>query len=221
MPIPAEPRLAQARRYNWPVVPEIALFRPDMEPDTDATMRDIILRVRGQRPQLKIISEYNAAYDPLHFVLLFPRGEAGWWPAIPTSRVRGALPSSSADALLSVGADPTPPKRGSPRVTLREYLALRQQPNTPHTSGLRTPFPLPVVRVEQHVLLFTSFSPSHMTLPMYVFSASPTQRTPRSSFLKNVCFVSSVACCCSTSWKGAAPSGATTCTAPAPYSKNG
>ena len=134
MPIPAEPRLAQARRYNRPVVPEIALFRPDMEPDTDATMRDIVLRVRGQRPQLKIISEYNAAYDPLHFVLLFPRGEAGWWPAIPTSRVRGALPSSSADALLSVGADPTPPKRGSPRVTLREYLALRRQPTTPQTS---------------------------------------------------------------------------------------
>ena len=119
--------MGQERRYNRPVVPEIALFRPDLEPDTDATMRDIILRVRAQRPQLKIISEFNAAYDPLHFVLLFPRGEAGWWPTIPTSRVRGALPASSADALLSVGADPTPPKKGSPRVTLREYLALRDQ----------------------------------------------------------------------------------------------
>ena len=127
MPLPAEPRLGQERRYNRPVVPEIALFRPDLEPDTDATMRDIILRVRGVRPQLKIISEFNAAYDPLHFVLLFPRGEAGWWPTIPTGRVRGALPASSADALLSVGADPTPPKKGSPRVTLREYLALRDQ----------------------------------------------------------------------------------------------
>ena len=161
-----------------------------MEPDTDATMRDIILRVRGQRPQLKIISEYNAAYDPLHFVLLFPRGEAGWWPTIPTSRVRGALPASSADALLSVGADPTPPKRGSPRVTLREYLALRQQPNTPQTSGL---FPLPVVRVEQHVLLFASFSPSHMTLPIYMFSASPALRSPPEFLLRNRLF--RIVCC--------------------------
>jgi hypothetical protein len=49
-----------------------------MERGVDETMRDIVLRVRGERPQLKIISEFNAAYDPLHFVLLFPRGEAGW-----------------------------------------------------------------------------------------------------------------------------------------------
>lgn len=24
------------------------------------------------------ISEFNVAFDPLHFVLMFPRGEAGW-----------------------------------------------------------------------------------------------------------------------------------------------
>ena len=126
MLIPATPRLGQERRYNRPVVPDIALFRPDMEHGVDATMRDIVLRVRGERPQLKIISECNAAYDPLHFVLLFPRGEAGWWPTIPTSRVRGALPTDGgAEALLAQGPDARP-RRGSPRVTLREYIATRR-----------------------------------------------------------------------------------------------
>jgi hypothetical protein len=126
MLLSAAPRLGQERRYNRPVVPEIALFRPDMERGVDETMRDIVLRVRGDRPQLKIISEFNAAYDPLHFVLLFPRGEAGWWPTIPTSRVRGTLPTTSADTMLALGADPRPPRRGSPNVTLREYLASRR-----------------------------------------------------------------------------------------------
>ena len=126
MPLSAEPRLGQERRYNRPVVREIALFRPDMERRVDETMRDIVLRVRGDRPQLKIISEFNAAYDPLHFVLLFPRGEARWWATIPTSRIRGTPATTTADTMLALGADPRPPKKGSPRVTLREYLASRR-----------------------------------------------------------------------------------------------
>ena len=61
--IAAAPHLGQQRRYNKAVAPEIALFRPDMEPDMDSTPRDIVLRVRGLQPQLKFISEWNAAYN--------------------------------------------------------------------------------------------------------------------------------------------------------------
>ena len=60
--IVATPHLGQQRRYNKAVAPEIALFRPDMEPAMDSTPRDIVLRVRGLQPQLKFISEWNAAY---------------------------------------------------------------------------------------------------------------------------------------------------------------
>ena len=32
---------------------------------------------------LQTIQAYNAAFEPLNFVLLFPRGEEGWHPHIP------------------------------------------------------------------------------------------------------------------------------------------
>ena len=53
--------------------------------------RAIVVRVRGDAGGLKIINEFNAASDPLHFVLLFPRGELG--PSIFFARV-AALHSS-------------------------------------------------------------------------------------------------------------------------------
>ena len=34
------------------------------------------------------ISEFNVAFDPLHFVLMFPRGEAGWGLGIPKGILR-------------------------------------------------------------------------------------------------------------------------------------
>ena len=42
-----------------------------------ANPRSIVVRVKGDAGGLKIINEFNAACDPLHFVLLFPRGELG------------------------------------------------------------------------------------------------------------------------------------------------
>ena len=34
------------------------------------------------------ISEFNVAFDPLHFVLMYPRGEAGWGLGIPKGILR-------------------------------------------------------------------------------------------------------------------------------------
>ena len=43
--------------------------------------RDIIVYLHSGRVQH--LSDRNELYDPLHFVLLFPRGEPGWHPEIP------------------------------------------------------------------------------------------------------------------------------------------
>ena len=66
------------RRYNVAIAPEVALFRPDVEPYVDGVEREVILReqpgavqrngdllipVHGVRPGLRKIKEYNAAYD--------------------------------------------------------------------------------------------------------------------------------------------------------------
>ena len=59
--IVANPHLDQ-RRYNKAIVPEIALFRPDLEPHVNVRPRDVLVRVRGEQPELKFISEFNAAY---------------------------------------------------------------------------------------------------------------------------------------------------------------
>ena len=78
MRISATPRQDQ-RRYNLPTESEVALFLPNA-PMGENRPRDIVVRVRGDRPGLQRISEFHAAFDPLHFVLLFPRGELGWHP---------------------------------------------------------------------------------------------------------------------------------------------
>ena len=80
------------RRYNLPAVPEIAAFIPEpAEPAKHA--RHIVVQLR--EGGLHQISELNAAYDPLHFVLLFPRGEMGWDPAIPHAPRQEVPPPSS------------------------------------------------------------------------------------------------------------------------------
>jgi hypothetical protein len=65
------------RRYNTASALEVAAFIPDEEAAVAMNPRAIVVRVRGLAGGLKIINEFNAACDPLHFVLLFPRGELG------------------------------------------------------------------------------------------------------------------------------------------------
>ena len=42
--------------------------------------RDVIIKHRGGH--LEQISELDSKYDPLHYVILHPRGELGWSPAL-------------------------------------------------------------------------------------------------------------------------------------------
>lgn len=76
------------RRYNLPTADEVAVILPG---DGDGSLegRDIVLRLRPppreERPdqnseprRLEQISETHAAYAPLQYVLLFPKGDPGW-----------------------------------------------------------------------------------------------------------------------------------------------
>ena len=44
-------------------------------------MTDVVLQARGER--LEWISQNSPSYSALHYVLLFPKGENGWYPRIP------------------------------------------------------------------------------------------------------------------------------------------
>jgi hypothetical protein len=69
------------RRYNAPTASEVAGIIPGSS--SRAYTRDIIFRKRDG--QVQHITDLNAAYQPLHFPLLFPRGEPGAAPPIVTS----------------------------------------------------------------------------------------------------------------------------------------
>lgn len=55
----------------------------------DVALREIKFYMR--QGGIRRITVYNGAFMPLHFVLLFPRGELGWEPGIPL-----ALPAANA-----------------------------------------------------------------------------------------------------------------------------
>ena len=62
------------RRYNLPTAAgEVTALLPG---EPIPAPRDIVIQHRSNR--LQRIAESNAAYDPLHFPLMFPHGETGW-----------------------------------------------------------------------------------------------------------------------------------------------
>ena len=122
MRICASPRLDR-RRYNLPSAPEVAAFIPDEEVSTAAQPRDVIVRLRvpeGEPPRLVFINEFSAVYDPLHFVLLFPRGELGWSPDIGTrdaAATQRAITDLQAASVAQAGAV------SRQKVTLKDYFS--------------------------------------------------------------------------------------------------
>jgi len=67
---------ADLRLYNAPTeVNEVAAIMIG-DGENDVGPRDIVVSARGG--DLQRVSELHAGYDPLHYVLLFPRGEPGW-----------------------------------------------------------------------------------------------------------------------------------------------
>jgi hypothetical protein len=82
------------RRYNIPTADEVGVILPGDE-DFQGDYRDIIIHLRPQyyhnprdgqqHLQLQRINEGHAAYTPLHYVLLFPYGESGWYHGFSVS----------------------------------------------------------------------------------------------------------------------------------------
>ena len=112
------------RTYNVPRVSDIAAFIPDGT--HVAAPHSIAVRMHGGG--VKRITDLNSAYDPLHFVLLFPRGEQGWTTDIPLNvtyrRQRGACEN------LEQGNAPKAKSRQT--VTARDFAAfyLMQRPES-------------------------------------------------------------------------------------------
>ena len=70
------------KTYCVPTAPEIAAAIPQQSVNvrTHHARQIVVYKTGGA---LQTIQVYNAAFEPLHFVLLFPRGEEGWHPHIP------------------------------------------------------------------------------------------------------------------------------------------
>ena len=76
----ARPAGEHERRYNAAEgLREVAVLMGD-----EPAQHDLVLRRRAVHgePVLQLIDESHRACDPLHFVLLFPMGTAGWHPGI-------------------------------------------------------------------------------------------------------------------------------------------
>ena len=68
--------LPDRRRYNAPTAPEISVIMPGDGYTEHQASRGIVLHARNESGRmLQYISETNCSYDPLHYVILFPRGE--------------------------------------------------------------------------------------------------------------------------------------------------
>lgn len=80
------------KRFNLPTTDEVAIVIPEDGYDSSG-MRDIILHLEGNNG-LTQINECHPAYLPLHYVLLFPRGELGWEPDLKQWDVNRDQPSS-------------------------------------------------------------------------------------------------------------------------------
>jgi len=71
------------RRENLPTSDKLAVIIPDAA--ANAPVREIVLAARGGREAescYQRISSAHAAYMPLHYVLLFPKGDPGWHPGL-------------------------------------------------------------------------------------------------------------------------------------------
>ncbi|CAG8760334.1 1985_t:CDS:2, partial [Ambispora leptoticha] len=65
--------------YNLPTINAIAIILPG-EGFVPEAIRNIMLRLHGG--SLKCIHECHPAYLPLHYILLFPHSELGWYPEL-------------------------------------------------------------------------------------------------------------------------------------------
>ena len=121
----AERTTRTSRQYALPTASEVAVLLPDHADQPDAG-RDII--VEGRDGRLKRMNELHWAYDPLHYVLLFPRGEKGWSPrAVRLIRNGHAVDADNAGADDVSDADSDREENDQPgRPTRRPFVSARQ-----------------------------------------------------------------------------------------------
>jgi hypothetical protein len=74
------------RWYNIPTTNEIAVILPGDGITTDPC--DVIVQLKGGG--FRRVLDTQPAYVPLHYILLFPKGELGWHPEIPQRNQEGA-----------------------------------------------------------------------------------------------------------------------------------
>ncbi len=86
------------RRNNTPASSEIAVLLPG--DGMEASNRDIVLHKKGG--VIIRINEFNAAYDPLHYVLLFPHSDQGYYFNIKPNQ----LPEVSMDIVQKLLMQP-------------------------------------------------------------------------------------------------------------------
>jgi hypothetical protein len=65
------------RRYAAPTTDEVAVLMVGSGTEENASKRNIILAQKGSN-KLSYITEHHSSYDPLQYVIMFPRGEQGW-----------------------------------------------------------------------------------------------------------------------------------------------
>ncbi|GES88499.1 uncharacterized protein LOC112012066 [Rhizophagus clarus] len=74
-------RTRDPHHYNAPTASEVAAIMVGNGYELHTTNRDILLRMHDGC--LQRISEIHPSYDPLHYILLFPRGDDGWHVDVP------------------------------------------------------------------------------------------------------------------------------------------
>ena len=121
----AERTTRTSHQYALPTASEVAVLLPDHADQPDAG-RDII--VEGRDGRLKRMNELHWAYDSLHYVLLFPRGEKGWSPrAVRLIRNDHAVDADNAGADDVSDADSDREENDQPgRPTRRQFVSARQ-----------------------------------------------------------------------------------------------
>ncbi len=65
------------RRYAAPTTDEVAVLMVSNGTEENTSKRNIILTQKGSN-KLSYITEHHSSYDPLQYVIMFPRGEQGW-----------------------------------------------------------------------------------------------------------------------------------------------
>lgn len=71
----------EGRQYAAPACAEVAVIIPgDQNSEQAAAHRDVMYITK--QGDIRHINETHSFYDPLHYVLLFPRGDLGWHPRI-------------------------------------------------------------------------------------------------------------------------------------------